>query len=246
MRRPRSVRSVVVAVGVVAAVVAALLWWHGESATSNHASPAEPPTEAARPRDLVGLVVVERNREEHGQRRAFEDDGWTFVNVAEPDHALLAVSPALLPAREAELRAQLASAPPGVEHLANVVVVATSARDAATRIAAVEAISRMRVDAAQRALVELLPKLAANDPARRVLVPLLRPASASDESIAELIALLDSPAIASDEKEQIAMTLAMLSLRDGVPLNQPMSTAARALIERMTSLATRAHTAKRS
>ena len=126
-------------------------------------------------------------------------------------------------------------------------MIATTARDAATRVAAVEAIARMGQGAPQRALLDLLPELDPNDPARRALLPLLRPENLADPMVRELIALLDAPSIANDEKEQIAMTLAMLSLRDGwQELAVPMSTTARALIERMTQIALRAHAPSRS
>jgi hypothetical protein len=152
----------------------------------------------------------------------------------------MAASPELLPTREAELRAQLVSAPPGEERLQNVAAIATQAHDSATRVAAVEALARMGPGDPQRALLDVMRQLDPDDPARRRLVALLRPESTADPIAGELIALLEAPSVTDDEKDQIAMTVALNALRAGdvLPsaLADEMSSSARALVDHMTRL----------
>jgi hypothetical protein len=189
----------------------------------------------------VEANVARNNATLMAQRRAFEADGWTFVEVAAPDPALIAASPELLATREAELRAQLLSAPPGEEQLQNVATIATQARDSETRVAAVEALSKMGPGDPQRALVDVMRRLDPAEPARRRLVALLRPASTADPVALDLIALLASPSVSDDEKDQIAMTVALCVLRDGdgLPsrLADEMSPSAQALVDQMIRLA---------
>lgn len=189
----------------------------------------------------VEAIVARNNAALLAQRRAFEADGWTFVEVAAPDPALVAASPELLATREAELRAQLLSAAPGEEQLQNVATIATQARDSETRVAAVEAIARMGPGDPQRALLEVMRQLDPADPARRRLVALLHPESTADPIARDLIALLDAPSVTDDEKDQIAMTVSLSALRDGdgLPshLADEMSPSARALVDHMILLA---------
>jgi hypothetical protein len=239
-------------VAVVAVIACALVWTlrkndaaprHGQldvaaarSPTTTHRTAAD---EAHRRR--ADAVVAERNAEQAEERRAFESDGWTFVDVAPPDPALTAASPDGLPARELELRMQLASAPPGIEHLSNVRAIAIGASDTATRIAAIEAIANMGPGEPQRALIDVLATLDTGDPARGTVVALLRPESTNDVLARDLTALLDASSITSIEKDQIAMSLAALALREGSALPAEMvgqmSSEALALVDRMTQLA---------
>ena len=56
-------------------------------------------------------------------------------------------------------------------------------------------------------------------------------------AVAALSSLLDSPSLSEVEKQQIAFTLALIGLRDGMTLDAPLSADARALIDQMTALA---------
>jgi len=189
----------------------------------------------------VEAIIARNNAALLAQRRAFEADGWTFVEVAAPDPALVTASPELLATREAELRAQLLSAPPGREHLQNVATIATQARDAETRVAAVDALARMGPGDPQRALLDVMRQLDPVDPARRTLVALLHPEGTADPIARDLIALLDAPSVTDDERDQIAMAVSLSVLRDGegLPshLAHEMSRSARALVEHMILLA---------
>jgi len=198
----------------------------------------------------VEAIVARSNAALLAQRRAFEADGWTFVAVAAPDPALVAASPGLLATREAELRAQLLSAPPGTEQLQNVATIATQARDSETRVAAVEALASMGPGDPQRALLDVLRQLDPVDPARRRLVALLHPEGTGDPIARDLVALLDAPSVTDDEKDQIAMTVSLSALRDGggLPshLADEMSPSARALVDHMMLLAQQEPTFARS
>lgn len=189
----------------------------------------------------VEVFVAAKNAEASAQAKVLADDGWTFVDAPPPDPALLAASPALLREREPELRAQLASAPLDKKHLANAVVIATEAREASTRVAAVEAIARMGSGDPQYALVSLMKKLPATDPARRVLVPRLRPASTADPFVVTMAALLDDAGVLPEERRQVAMTLSLLAAVEGGALPadvlESLSPAARALLASTTLLA---------
>jgi hypothetical protein len=205
---------------------------------------ALPAAERERRRAEVEAFVAQKNREYEGHRLDFTSDGWEFVDAPPPDPALAAGSPELLGAREAELRAQLVTAPPGVEHLGNVVAVATRARDASTRVAAIEAIAAMGPGEPQRVLLDVMQRLDPDDPARRALVSLVRPASVDDPFARDVAALLDAPSVAPDERSQIAMTLATTALLEDRPLPDDllgaMSPDARALCARMMHLAQKA------
>lgn len=196
----------------------------------------------------VEATVAANNAQGSQQAQAFVNDGWTFVDAAPPDPALLSASPTLLPAREAELRVQLASAPPSKQFLSNVVTVAVDAREPSTRVAAVEAIARMGKGDPQHALVSVMRKLPASDEARRALVSLMRPTDTADPFLITMAALLDDPAVTGDERKQLAMTLAVVALRDGGALPgdvaETMSPAARALVDDATRIARTALTGK--
>lgn len=191
----------------------------------------------------VQAIVDSKNAALEDQRRAFAADGWTFVDAPAADPALTSASPDLLPSREAEIRAQLLSAPPGRDRLENVAAIAVRASESETRVAAVEAIARMGAGEPQRALLSVMGALDPSDPARRALVPLLRPASTADPIALELITLLDARWVTSDEKDQIALTIVLVVAGEGGELPSElvfaMSVDATARIDRMTLLARR-------
>jgi hypothetical protein len=201
-------------------------------------------TEAAGAPDLrerlVAATVAERNRAGEQQQEAFHRAGWTLVTAAPPDARLVGLDPGLLPAREGELRQQLAStvaSPAAAPRLREIV---KAAREPATRVAAVEALGRIGAGESQAALEQLLGELPAEDEARRHIVPLLRPKSLDEPGAARLAGMLDSPSLTAEEKEQLAFTLALLRLRDGVTLPAGAASAAgQALIDRMAALAQR-------
>src|SRR5437762_1100876 len=82
--------------------------------------------------------------------------------------------------------------------------------------AAVEALGRIGTREAQSELLALLAGLPEEDEARRVIVPLLRPSGLDDEFAARLAAHLDGPVLTATEKKQLAFTLALIGLRDGM------------------------------
>jgi hypothetical protein len=255
MSRSRTRDRAVVALSVIG-VVGVLVVWAGrrDDGGRSPVKTSEPtiaqrlPPAAERATDQIEVrrlrvegVVARNNAAPVAQRRAFAAAGWTFVDVPAPDPALMSASPELLPAREAELRAQLLSAPPGEEELQNVAVIATQARDSETRVAAVEALARMGPGDPQRALLDVMRQLDPADPARRSLVALLHPESMADPIARDLIALLDAASISDDEKDQIAMTVSLTALRDGdglpAQLADEISPSARALVDHMIRLA---------
>lgn len=168
--------------------------------------------------EQVEAVVAAKNAEPSQNAKAFTDDGWALVDAAPPDPLSTSMSPTLIGKRESELRLQLSSAPPDRKYLANVVTVATDAHDAATRVAAVEAIARMGAGDPQFALVSVMKKLPKTDAARIALVPLLQPASTTDALTVVIAALLDDAAVAADERKTLAMTLAAVATHEGTTL----------------------------
>jgi hypothetical protein len=200
-------------------------------------------------RSEVGALVAERNAEASREAQAFVGDGWTLVEAPEPDPLLVSSSPVLLPQRESELLAQLASAPPGPEYLENVVEVAVRAKELHTRVAAVEAIALMGDGRPQRELLGLMSRLPPEDEARRIVVSRLRPLVSEDSTALAMAALLDSAQVTPEEKEQVAWTLALVNLGDRAPwppaLNSAVSPHARALLERANELAQRSPNRRR-
>jgi hypothetical protein len=188
----------------------------------------------------VAAAVAEGNRAGEQQAEAFHRAGWTLVATAPPDARLVALDPELLPAREAELRQQIASTVAAPTATPRLLQIAKSAREPATRVAAVDALGRIGTPEAQVALAQLLVELPPEDEARRQIVPLLRPRALDEPGAARLAGMLDSPSLTAVEKEQLAFTLALLRLRDGVGLPEGATSASgQALIDRMAVLAQR-------
>jgi hypothetical protein len=227
-----------------AALLAGWLLWPRSTpaAPAAHAAapdPADQRVDAARLRD-VQAVVAEKNREASKDREAFIKDGWEMVAVPPPDHAVVNYDPSLIEkGRERELKMQLLSTVPSAESVRRVGEIARKAKDEATRYAAVEAMGRLNAPEATEALYDLLTEggLDANDVARQQIAPLLHPAALDDPMAAKIAALLDSPSLTELEKQQIAFTLALIGLRDGMTLDAPISAEARALVDQMTALA---------
>lgn len=237
-----------------------LAWWglrhpstdSGTAAThelSGGSSPAfgGPETAGVRARRIaVEKTVAQRNAESHRDEEAFVRAGWTMVATAPPDPQLLALDPSLLNGRERELRVQIASTLPSPAMAPHLGRIAAEAKDPATRVDAVEALGRVGGAEAQQELLQLLDKLPPEDDARHALVPLLRPVSLDDPEAAKLASLIDSPSLTPTEKQQLAFTLALIGLRDGMKLPPTVSLSpdGQKLIDSMTLLAQRGSAAE--
>jgi hypothetical protein len=199
------------------------------------------PAEAAERRRSVDATVAARNEMAHRDEEAFRRAGWHLVATEPPDARLTALDPALLDGRERELRVQIASTTASPALAARLGRIAAEAREPATRVAAVEALGRAGGPEAQAQLLTLVDKLPEGDDARRALVPLLRPRALDDDEAPKLAALLESPSLTQVEKQQLAFTLALVGLRDGMklPPSLPLSPNARRMIDSMTLLAQR-------
>ncbi len=191
-------------------------------------------------RSAVEATVAARNRDNARNTDAFARAGWAMVATPPPDPRLTALDPKLVDGRERELRVQIASTVAAPELAPRLAAIARTAHEPATRVAAVEALGRIGTHEAQTELLSLLPSLPADDDARRQIVPLLRPNGLDDEFAARLAAQLDGAALSATEKQQLAFTLALVGLRDGMKLpDGAASPAAKQLIDRMTALAQR-------
>ena len=177
------------------------------------ASPSTPPASSAVDPALVRAVADEvdrRNRETRNERDAFQNAGWTFVETAPPDPAIVDLDPAKLDGHEAELRAQLVSTTAPPEQAPRVLAIAERARDVATRVAAAEALGRMGSNG-QEALMQLLShgKLDAGDAARAVAAQTILPPIGDPALTHDLDELVRSPALTTDERTQLTLTLAI-------------------------------------
>jgi len=195
-------------------------------------------------------IVEERNREAAKDRAAFAADGWQMVRAEAPDARVVSLDPALLgEGRETDLRVQIASTVGSPAQAGKLADIARRAREEETRVAAVEALGRIAGAEAQRSLYDLLVEggLDAEDPARRAIAPLLRPTDLDDPYAARLAAQLDSDKLTAVERKQIAFTLALVGLRDGMELPPAtlasLSPRARELVAAMTALATQSNPA---
>ena len=172
--------------------------------------------------------------------------GWKMVSSPPPDLRLVDLDPSLIAAgREKELRTQLASTVPAPQHARRVAEIALAAHDPVTRESAVDALSRIRTPEAKDELIGLLTsgKLDPEDLGRRQLAALIQPADLDDEVAAKMAGLLDNDALTPREKKQVAFTLALVGLRDGMTLPdrvaETMSPQALALVGEMTALGRR-------
>jgi len=195
-------------------------------------------TDVAAERRAVEATVAKRNRQSARESEAFARAGWTMVAEPPPDSRLTSLDPTLVDGRERELRVQIASTVPAPELAPRLARIVRAAHEPATRVAAVEALGRIGTHEAQAELLALLPELPADDEARRQIVPLLRPNGLDDELAARLAAQLDGATLTPIEKKQLAFTLALVGLRDGMKLpDGAVSPAAKQLIDQMTALA---------
>lgn len=208
---------------------------------------------AAKRLAAVERVVEEKNRNRHADENAFMAAGWTMTSSPPPDMRLVSFDPALIAAgREKELRTQLASTVPPRRYAHRVAEIVLLAHDAVTRESAVDALSRIHSAEAQDELIDLLTskKLDPQDLGRRQLAALIQPSDLDDEIAAKMATLLDSDALTAVEKKQVAFTLAVVGLRDGMSLpdrvTQTMSPQALALLGDMTQLGQRNLIAHRS
>jgi hypothetical protein len=212
------------------------------------AAPDAPSTEAPRGHvdaDQLRRVqdtVAQKNREATKDRDAFLKAGWQMVSTAPPDHRVVGYDPKLLKeGREHDLKMQLLSTVPSPQQVGNVAEIARRAKDGATRYAAVEALGHLNAPEATSALYDLMVNggLDASDEARGQIAGLLRPTALDDPMAAKIAMLLDSPTLTDVEKQEIAFTLALLGLRDGMNVDSsvPLSADARALIAHATTLA---------
>ena len=248
MKRSRKMMFVVPASALVA--VSAWLLWAGRAPaqptpfTEAKSSDPEPVGAAAKKVDAnklreVQAIVSQKNREASADREAFVKDGWEMVSVAPPDHRVVGFDPRLLDSgREHDLQMQLLSTVPSPEQVKNVAEIARRAKEEKTRAAAVDALGHLNAPESTEALLDLLPQMDANDPARSQIASLIHPTALDDPMATRLAAMIDSPTTTDVEKQQIAFTLALLGLRDGMTMDQaPISADARALIDQMRGLA---------
>ena len=203
---------------------------------------AQPPSAAGPASQAAVQKFVQQKNSENQERDNFVHAGWTLVKTAPPDAQLVSLDPKLLKeGREQELRVQIASTSASDSEAANLGRIARDANEEATRVAAVEALGRIRSDGAQDQLLGLLKDLPEGTMARTQVAPLLHPRDLSDSRAGTLAALLDSHDITPVERQQIAFTLSMVGLRDRSQLpdgvTQKLSSDSRSLLAQMTDLA---------
>jgi hypothetical protein len=192
----------------------------------------------------VERVVAERNRAAKQDEDAFVADGWTLVKTDAPDTRLTSFDPSLIAeGREVELRRQLTSTVGSAEHVGQIARIALEAKEQQTRYAAVDALGHIYGDEAQHALLDLLTGGKLDDFVRSQIAPLLRPHDLDDGLAVQMAALLDDPRLTATERHQIAVTLAMVSIRDGMTLPDDtlasLSAGARASLDQARELVTR-------
>ena len=238
-----------IALVLAVAVLAAGVLWHGERPATAPVTFDSFDTVAvvvAEQRRAVDAVVAVHNARAGKDEAAFVAAGWHMGSSPPPDMRVVELDPSLISAgREAELRTQLASAVPQVRAAHRMAEIAVLAHDPDTRESAVDALSRLRTPEAREELVRLLlgGKLAPDDAGRRQLAALIQPTDLDDELAARMAGLLDADALTARERKQVAFTLALVGLRDGMTLparvTDTMSPQALALVDSMAILARR-------
>jgi hypothetical protein len=236
----------------IAGLLTGVLWW-GERSSANVAT--RPSSSGANTsfaaivieqRAAVDAVVAAHNRDRGKDEAAFVAAGWRMASSPPPDMRVVDVDPSLIAVgREPELRTQLASAVPQPRAAHRMAEIAVLAHDPETRESAVDALSRLRTPEAEEEMIRLLTsgKLTPDDAGRRQLAALVQPTDLDDDVAARMAGLLDAPELTASERKQIAFTLALVGLRDGMALParvaDTLSPEAAALIEAMTALARR-------
>src|SRR5207247_5389858 len=107
----------------------------------------------------VAKFVAQKNAESSRDQESFTRAGWQMVDVPPPDQKLVTLDPALLATREPELRQQIATNTPSTDQAANLGRIAREASEEQTRVAAIDALGRIRSDEAQDQLLDLLRAL---------------------------------------------------------------------------------------
>ncbi len=241
-----STRNKMLGLAALVAAALALVMARRDPATPAAAPTLEAAVSPAARLEEVERVVAERNKNVGKEERVFEADGWEMVSAPPPDPRVTSLDPSLIAeGREDELRVQVASVSPNSNHARRLGQILLMAREPATREHASLALGRIRTAEAQDEIVRVLTsgKLDPEDYGRRQLAALLRPTDLDDEIAARMANLLDSEALTSVEKEQVAFTLALVGLRDGMQLPEnvlaTVSPTARGLIEHMTEMGQR-------
>jgi len=242
------------------ALIALVGWFTSSSATprfdtaaadaSPHAAgmvpaqgPAAQPPSAAGPASAAAVQkFVQQKNSENSDRENFVHAGWTLVKTTPPDMKLVSLDPKLLKeGREGELRMQIATNSASDDQAPNLGDIARNASEEPTKVAAVEALGRIRSDGAQDQLLGLLKDLPEGSMARSQVAPLLRPRDLTDPRAGALAALLDSNDVTKVERQQIAFTLSLVGLRDQSALPaavaDKLSSDSRALLAQMSNLA---------
>lgn len=226
----------VAALGAAALGGLALVRHRPQGAASS--PPAVATVDPAQRLESVERAVADRNKDEGRERRHFEAEGWTIVSAPPPDPRVTGFDPALLAeGREDELRVQLGSTSPNKSNAHRIAQILLLAQDEATREHAALALGRIKSIEGQDEIMRILVggKLDPDDLGRRQLAALLRPRDLDDDVAARMAELLDSKALTPAEKDQVAFTLALVGLRDGMELPEPVlatiSPEARARIE---------------
>src|SRR5437867_424311 len=137
----------------------ALAGWiaSGQSSPRQHAAPPEQegpaanfPVAAGPVREAaVAKFVAQKNAESSRDQESFVRAGWQMVDVPPPDQKLIKLDPSLLATREPELRQQIATNTPSEDQAANLGRIAREASEEQTRVAAIDALGRIKSDEAQ-------------------------------------------------------------------------------------------------
>lgn len=235
---------------LAAAALAGLLAWRGTAHETSRTSTTAAATGPAAQLAAVERVVAERNQKVGQEEKVFEADGWKMVDAPAPDPRVVALDPSLIAeGREAELNIQVGSVSPSKNKAHKLAQIILLAKEPATREHAADALGRIRTPEAAGEIVDLLTsgKIDPEDLGRRQLAALLKPVDLDDGTAARMAGLLDSDKITPVEKDQIAFTLALVGLRDGMQLPDDvlatLSPEARAKLVHMTDVAQRPYLA---
>ncbi len=178
--------------------------------------PASPGLSAA---SSIEDFSVDDLRAQERMSEAFESDGWSRVDAAEPDSVILEWSPeALKDPQRAEtlltqLRTQDPHSPTELSHAEQIAF--DGAVDARFRRAAIEALARSSSTEAQGILLRIVANSRSSESERRIALAGLRPTSSQDAAALYLKEWVQSEKFPEGLKDEAASTWVARALLEG-------------------------------
>lgn len=206
---------------LILALAAAILWIARpktptrESATAASFSLSSAVAKPESALEQARRFIQRKNEQASKERKAFESDGWAFVDDARPPNTrVLELDPDALPQFEAEIQVQLQSTTYSGAMLEKVGEIYRRTTDPKTRYVALEALGRSDEPAAQHLLIDFFEQ-DARESERRQILGYLRPQRLDDFVARFLLQTVANESLSDQMRQQAVFPLVMRSLLQG-------------------------------